>query len=235
MKKIRYYLPLIVLGLLLVNPLLAENEDRNVSPFSEIALHVPGKLYLEQGNTQSVKIEAKSSTMEEIITEVKDRKLTIRFKSKNYFFKTFNPGNIEIHITVPEVDGLSVSGSGDIIAEDEIETRILDLAISGSGDILLDDLKAERVKAAISGSGDIIIRDGGEATDFSVSISGSGDVKAGDFEAKDVVVRVAGSGNCSITANRSLKARIAGSGSVYYNGNPNIDSSVAGSGKVRKM
>ena len=234
MKKIRFYLPLIVLALLLANPLLAENEDRDVPSFSEISLRVPGKLYLEQGKTQSVKIEAKSSTLEEIVTEVKDRQLTVRFKSKNYLFKTFNPGNIEIHITVPEVDGLSVSGSGDIIAEDEISTRILDLAVSGSGDILLNDLKAERVKSAISGSGDIIIKDGGEATDFSVSISGSGDVKAGDFEAKDVVVRIAGSGNCTVTANGSLKARVAGSGSVYYSGNPSIDSSVAGSGGVKK-
>lgn len=235
MKKIRYFLSLVILGLLLVNPLLAENEDRNVPSFSEIALRIPGKLYLEQGTTQSVKIEAKSSTMEEIITEVKDRQLTIRFKGKNYFFKTFNPGKIEIHITVPEVDGLSVSGSGDIIAEDEISTRILDLAVSGSGNILLDNLKVDRVKTTISGSGDIVIKKGGEATDFSVAISGSGNVKAGGFDAKDVVVHIAGSGNSTVKANRSLKARVAGSGSVYYNGNPSIDSSVAGSGKVAKM
>lgn len=235
MKKIRYFFPLVVLGLLLVNPLLAENEDRDVPSFSEIGLRIPGKLYLKQGNTQSVKIEAKSSTLEEIITEVKDRQLTIRFKSKNYVFKSFTPGKIDIYITVPEVDGLSISGSGDIIAEDEISSRILDLAVSGSGDILLEDLKADRVKSSISGSGDIIIKDGGEATDFSASVSGSGDVKAGGFEAKDVVVRIAGSGNCTITANRSLKARVAGSGNVYYNGNPSIDSSVAGSGKVTKM
>ncbi|HKI87898.1 MAG TPA: head GIN domain-containing protein [Draconibacterium sp.] len=235
MKKIRIYFPLIILGLLLVNPLFAGNEERDVPSFSEIALRIPGKLYVKQGNTQSVKIEAKSSTLEDIITEVKDRKLTIRFKSKNYFFQSFNPGKIEILITVPEIDGLSVSGSGDIIAEGEINTRILDLAVSGSGDIVLDDLKADRVKSAISGSGDIIIKDGGEATDLSVAISGSGDVKAGGFEAKDVAVRIAGSGNCTVTANRSLKARVAGSGNVYYKGNPNIDSSVAGSGRVKKM
>jgi len=235
MKKIHIYFPLIILGLLLINPLFAENEKRDVPSFSEIALRIPGKLYVKQGSTQSVQIDAKSSTLEEIITEVKDRKLTIHFKSKNFFFQSFNPGKIEIHITVPEVDGLSVSGSGDIIAENEIETRILDLAVSGSGDIVLADLKTDRVKTAISGSGDIIIKDGGEATDFSAAISGSGDVKAADFEAKDVAVRIAGSGNCTVTANRTLKARVAGSGSVYYNGNPQIDSSVAGSGRVKKL
>ncbi len=235
MRKILYHLPLIILGLIIANPLLAENEDREVPSFSEISLRIPGKLYIEQGKTQSINIEAKSSALEEIVTEVRDRQLTIRFKSKNYLFRSFEPGKIIIHITVPEIDALSVSGSGDIIAEDEINTRILDLAVSGSGDISLEELKSERVKAAISGSGNIIIKDGGVADDFSTSISGSGDVKASGFEAKDVVARIAGSGNFYIKSNGSIKAKIAGSGSVFYNGNPSIDSSVAGSGKVQKQ
>ena len=235
MKSRLILLSFIILSVLVVNPVFGEDEKRDVPSFSEISLRVPGKLYVEQGSSQSVEIEAKSSTLEEIITEVTDRKLTIRFKNKNYLFKTFNPGNIVIRITVPEVDGLAVSGSGDIIAEDEINTRILDLGVSGSGDIMIEELKAERVKASISGSGDIIIKDGGEAQDFSVSISGSGDMKAGDFDAKDVMVRIAGSGSCSVTANGSLKARIAGSGNVNYKGNPSVDTSIAGSGKVRKL
>ncbi|MBN1987685.1 MAG: DUF2807 domain-containing protein [Prolixibacteraceae bacterium] len=235
MKTKIFILSFFLMFALFANPVLAEDEERNVPSFSEISLRVPGKLYLEQGQTQSVEIVAKSSTLEEIVTEVNGRELAIRFKNKNYLFKSFNPGKIEIFVTVPEIDGLSVSGSGDIIAEDDIKTRIIDLAISGSGDINLAELDAERVKASISGSGDIVIEDGGVADDFSVSISGSGDVKAGDFEAKDVVVRIAGSGNCTVSSNGSLKARVAGSGSVYYNGNPSIDSSVAGSGRVKKM
>ncbi|MCG6189085.1 head GIN domain-containing protein [Maribellus maritimus] len=235
MKTKIFILTFLFVTALFINPLFAEDEEREVSSFSEISLRVPGKLYLEQGKTQSVEIVAKSSTMEEIVTEVNGRRLTIRFKNKNYFFKSFNPGKIEIYITVPEIDALAVSGSGDIIAEDEIKTRILDLAVSGSGDINLAELDTERVKASISGSGDIVIGSGGVADDLSVSISGSGDVKAEDFEAEDVVVRIAGSGNCSVTSNGSLKARVAGSGSVYYHGSPSIDSSVAGSGRVKKM
>lgn len=235
MKTKIFFLSLLFLSTLVINPLFAEDEERDVSSFSEISLRVPGKLYLEQGSTQSVEITAKSSTLEEIVTEVNDRKLTIRFKKANYLFNSFSPGKIEIYVTVPEIDALGISGSGDIIAEDDIQSRIIDLAVSGSGDINLVELDAERVKASISGSGDIIIGSGGVADDFSASISGSGDVKAEDFEAKDVVVHIAGSGSCSITSNGSLKARVAGSGSVYYNGSPSIDSTVAGSGRVKKL
>lgn len=210
-------------------------EERAVPSFSEISLRVPGKLYLKQGPKQSVEISAKASTLEEIITEVKDRKLIIRFTGRNYLLKTYNPGKIEIFVTVPEVDGLSISGSGDIEAETEIKTRILDLVVSGSGDIQIDKLNAERVKTNISGSGDILI-DGGEIADeLSVTISGSGNVKASGFEAQNVAVTIAGSGNATVKTNGSLKARIAGSGNVYYRGNPNIDSSVAGSGSVKEL
>jgi len=233
MKKRILILGIILLGISMLNPVLAEDEERDVPSFSKISLRISGKVYLEQGETQSVKIVAKESTLEDIVTEVKDRTLNIRFPN-NYWFKKMDPGKIEIYITVPEVDGLSVSGSGDIIAED-IKTRILDLAVSGSGDINIDDLSAERISAAISGSGEIDIDSGGVADELSVSISGSGNFKGGDFEAENVSARISGSGNCSVTSNGSVKAKIAGSGSVYYDGNPSIDASVAGSGKVRKM
>jgi len=234
MKAKILFLSLLLLGTSFITTVKAEDEERDVPSFSEIALRIPAILYLEQGENQSVEIVAKSSTLKDIITEVKGRKLTIKFPVKNILLKDYQPGKIEIFITVPEIDGLSLSGSGDIFAE-EIETRILDLAVSGSGDILIEELDAERVKAAISGSGDITIEEGGEADDFSVTISGSGDVKARGFEAKDVVVRLAGSGNCTVTANNSIKARVAGAGNVYYDGNPSIDSSIAGSGRVKKL
>lgn len=234
MKTQSLFLSILFLMVITANKVNAEEEERNVPSFSEISLRIPAKLHVEQGKKQTIEIVAKSSTLEDIVTEVKNRQLIIRFPAKNYLWKNLQPGKIEIFITVPEIDGLSVSGSGDIVAEN-VKTRILDLAVSGSGDILIENLETERLKVAISGSGDIIIEEGGPAEDISVAISGSGDFKAREFEAKDVNVKLAGSGNCTITSNGSLKARIAGSGSVFYKGNPNIDSSVAGSGAVKKL
>lgn len=210
----------------------AEEESREVSAFSEISLRIPAKLYLEQGEKQSVEIVAKKSALEEIITEVKDRQLIIRFPNKSYFWKDFTPGKIEIFITVPEINGLSVSGSGDIINEGEINSRILDLSLSGSGKLILDDLKAERVKAAISGSGDMQLSGSGKAVDLSVVISGSGNFKGLGFASEDVNVKIAGSGDAFVHAANSMKIRVAGSGDVKYKGNPAIDQSILGSGKV---
>lgn len=232
MKNRIFYFTILIAGFFIANPVLAKDEMREVSPFSKIALRISAKVYVVQGDKQSVKIVADPKTLEEIITEVKDRTLNIRYPNNN-IFKRWNPGKVEIFITVPEVDGLNVSGSGDIVS-DEIVTRILDLVISGSGNITIDQLTAERVDAGISGSGNIRLKEGGVAEEFKVRISGSGNADARGFEAKNVDVQTSGSGSCSVISNGSIKARISGSGNVYYSGNPAIDSSVSGSGSVKE-
>ncbi len=147
----------------------ADQGTREVPAFSGISLRVPAKLHVTQGEKQSVEIVAKESTLEDIITEVKDRELVIRFPNKRYLFSSSNPGKIEIFITVPEVESLAVSGSGDIVNDGEINTRILDISVSGSGDVTLDALKAERVKVSISGSGDIRLSGPDKTSELSVS------------------------------------------------------------------
>lgn len=211
----------------------ADNQTRKVDPFNEISLRIGANVHLEQGQKQNLEIVAKASTLDEIITEVKDGKLIIRFPNKDYFWKTFQPGEITIYVTTPEINGLGVSGSGDIIAEKEIKSKTLEMAVSGSGNIKLSDLNAERVKSAISGSGDIILAGKNPAQDLSIVISGSGNLKGLDYSADDVSVKIAGSGNAGIEANKNLFVRVAGSGNVTYKGKPLIDQSIAGSGTVR--
>jgi hypothetical protein len=211
----------------------ADEQTRKVEAFSEISLRVSANVHLEQGEKQSLEVVAKSSTLDQLITEVKDGKLIIRFPNKDFFWKTFQPGEITIYVTTPEINGLGVSGSGNIIAEDEITTRSLELGVSGSGNIKLHNLNAKRVAGTISGSGDILLKGNTPAEDLSIAISGSGNLKAMDYSADDVSVKVSGSGNVSIEANKNLYVRLAGSGNVTYKGRPLVDQSIAGSGRVR--
>ena len=211
----------------------AGQENREVPAFSGILLRVPAKLHVAQGEKQSIEIVAKESTLEDIITEVKDRELVIRFPNKRYLFKRSNPGKIEIFITVPEVGSLAVSGSGNILNDGEINTRILDISVSGSGDVTLDALKAERVRVSISGSGDIKLSGPGKTSELTVSISGSGNFYGIDFPAENVDVKMSGSGNVDVYADNDLNIKSAGSGDVTYRGNPNINQTSLGSGTVK--
>lgn len=213
----------------------AEEQTRKVDPFTEISLRLSANVHLEQGDKQNLEIVAKTSTLEQIITEVKEGKLIIRFPTKNIFHNDFRPGEITIYITTPEINALNVSGSGNIIAEDEIKTKAMDITLSGSGNINLSELSAQQVKTAISGSGDITLAGKTTAEDLSVTISGSGNFKGMDYSAQDVSVKLVGSGNVDIEAKNNLYIRLAGSGNVTYKGKPAVDQSTTGSGSVKRV
>jgi len=209
------------------------SQTREVSAFTEISLRIGANVHLKQGNTQSIEVKGKDATIAKLITEVSDRKLVIRYPNDSWFTK-WNPGIVDVYVTMPQIDGLAISGSGSITSEGMIESRILDLMVSGSGDVKLADLKAEKVSATLSGSGNINIFGKHNATEFKGVISGSGNIKASDFPADNVDVKIVGSGNCRVNSVKKLFVRLAGSGNVYYRGNPAVDSSVAGSGVVRE-
>ena len=211
-----------------------KTEKRDLSVFTEISLKNDAKVILTQGATQSVTVTAKESTLEKLITEVKDRKLIIRYPNDTWFKSNWNPGEVEVYITIPQIDDLSVSGSGSIIADEKVESLILEVAVSGSGSVKLKDIKAEKFTASLSGSGNVVVSGKEPVGEFKGRISGSGNIKGIDLPTKNADITIAGSGNCHITANEKLTARIAGSGNVIYRGNPSIDSSVAGSGQVKE-
>ncbi len=235
MKTKLWIITFLWVGIILAKPASASSEEREVPTFSEVSLRISGNLYIEQGDKQQVRIVAKASTLDEIITEVTGRTLVVRFPAGNIFKQSFNPGKVDVYVTVPEIHSLSVSGSGDIIANSSIKSRILDLTVSGSGNINLNEVDSDRLKATISGSGDIILKKGKATSEFTVAVSGSGDIEAENLEAKIVDVKMVGSGNCNVHAAEFLKARVAGSGSVRYKGDPTIDSSILGSGRVKKL
>ena len=211
----------------------ADEQTRKVDPFTEISLRVGANVHLVQGAKQSVDIVAKPSTMEQLITEVKDGKLIIRMPNKNSLWSSFQPGDITINITTPTITGLSVLGSGNINADDEIKSKIIDLDVSGSGNIKLSELSAERVKTTISGSGNIVIAGKTTAQDLGIVISGSGNFKGMDYSASDVSVKISGSGNAGIEAKNNLYIRLVGSGNVTYKGKPAVDQAITGSGSVK--
>lgn len=204
-----------------------EKEERDVSSFSGISLGIAGDLYLTQGSSQKVVVQAEKN-LDEIETEVRDG--VLRIKTDNWSSRI---KGAKIWITMSEVESLNVSGSGTILAETPIRAAELGLRISGSGDIKIPELKGEEIEATISGSGDMTLA--GSAEEMDIRISGSGDVYADGLEVDECSIKISGSGGCRIDATEELDASVSGSGKVTYYSNPVVDARVSGSGKVRKV
>src|SRR5665647_3277475 len=83
------------------------SQKREVSAFTEISLRIGADVHLKQGEQQSVEVKCSESTLAKLITEVSDRKLVIRYPNDSWFSK-WNPGKVDIYITMPQIDALVI-------------------------------------------------------------------------------------------------------------------------------
>lgn len=206
-------------------------ETRDVNDFDEVILRIGGKVYIKQGNKNEVIVEADDRTMERVETNVRGGRLSIETNGRRWS-SSRGTGRVNVYITVKELNGVSISGSGDIIGQSVFKSDDFSASISGSGDIELE-IDAKNVSARISGSGNMELSGSAEYT--KLGMSGSGKYLAEDMKVDDYEISISGSGKSSVNAQENLDIRISGSGSVYYKGRPSVNSSVAGSGKVRRI
>lgn len=218
---------------LLIGFASAQKRTVDVGSFTELSLGIPANLYVKQGSNEKVEIECDDDTFDEIEFDRSGDRLAIRKEGKYNWRSGWRNSEVTIYVTMKEIEGLSVSGSGNLEGQGTFDVEDLDLAVSGSGDLEVA-IEGDELEMRISGSGSI--RLAGTADEAEAKISGSGKVKAEDLTVNIFDASISGSGSCYITVEDELEARISGSGSIYYGGNPNrVNSNSSGSGKVRKM
>ncbi|MBL7865665.1 MAG: DUF2807 domain-containing protein [Cyclobacteriaceae bacterium] len=249
MKKIILLLVLVASATVL---LPAQNrETRNVGTFTKIGYRVPGTLYLKQGSPAKVELEGPSDVLREIETEVDGDKLIIGKEHRWSNWGWNDRDKITVYVTMPDIKGLSVSGSGNLVAREKITTGDLDLNVSGSGSLTLEFSANGNVEADVSGSGDVDIK--GTCNNFDSDVSGSGKVIiAGTIQgmadfgvsgsgkisasgtAKEVKAGISGSGRvyAASLATDKCNVRISGSGDVEINVKEDLDATISGSGSI---
>jgi hypothetical protein len=202
------------------------SESRQVPEFRELRLEGRGKVALTQGNLSSIEVTTDDNIQPSIETEVTNGKLIISHEKG----KNLRPTTLNFTITVKDLEGISIAGSGDIIGNEEFNSERLYTDIAGSGDIAIK-VSVDSLESSISGSGSISLS--GSANSYDARITGSGDIDAFDLQTTDSSVVITGSGNCRIRVSDRLRAKITGSGDVLYKGDPRISQSITGSGKVK--
>ncbi len=232
MKKIRFVawvFLLTLLSTLFIYGQSTEKETRNLSGFTKVSFGVPGYLYISLGSDYKVVLEGDRDFISEIDTDISNGKLVIKRDS----WSSFNNKKVVVNITMPSIEALSVSGSGQAELVDALKTGSLKLGVSGSGRIYLNDISAENLDCGISGSGDIVLKGNGSVSNGDINISGSGKYAGESVKLDMADISISGSGSCLCHVTGSLEAHVSGSGNVAYLGNPKVDARVSGSGRVR--
>lgn len=206
-------------------------EVRSVAPFTRLALAGSMEVIVTQGSAQKVEVVGLPEDVKEIETTVNEGRLRIGTVQHSGINWHNLKGTVKVYVTMTTVQGLSVSGSGRLHADEPLTGKAVTLGVSGSGQ-LQAALQAEVLVTSVSGSGSL--RLSGSTRSLSAGISGSGRIEASQLKASTCEARISGSGNCRLNVAETLDAHISGSGNISYAGSPRVTSHVAGSGRVSK-
>lgn len=198
----------------------------NETGFRNIDVSAAMKVYLTQGDTYEVKIEAEDNILDLIKVEKEGDKLVFKFKNNISVSPT---KDIVIHVTAPDFHELGASGAGGFVSTGVIKTNELLVDLSGATKVKLN-VEVNKINIDASGSSKIILA--GNANQLGVDGSGSTKVEAYDLKTQKTTIDISGSGGANVYAERELNVEISGAGNVNYKGNPSISKDISGAGNI---
>ena len=207
--------------------------SRDVSDFDQVVLSGVGTLYITLGEEESFKIEAEENLLPYIETQVRSNRLEIGLSRERWNTAIQPTDPINYYLTVQELEGLELSGAGNIEVE-EIDAPGLRVVASGAGNILIGKLITDKFEAVVSGAGSCRIFDG-EVNFQDLRISGAGGYQAGDLKSQTTTIDISGLGGAKVWAEEALRVTISGAGSVDFYGSPDISQEVNGLGNINAL
>ena len=198
----------------------------DITPFSAIHLKGSAEINISQGMEQRVEIKAPENIIQLLNTSVVDNTWEIAFK------ECVRTGTLEINITIPDINAITITGSGNVKSRNNLNVEQMEISVTGSGNVDLL-LNCREIKTDLSGSGDIKL--GGSTINHEINISGSGNVNAFDFSSVVTKVKIKGSGDAKVNATEQIDANVSGSGNVEYKDTgARVISDIQGSGDIVK-
>ena len=208
------------------------SQTREVSGFTSVSIRYPAEVVIQQGSSESVKLEADDNLLPQLTTEVSDGELTITNDVSSWAERVNPTRPVHIMITVKDLGELSFSSAGRVEI-DNLETDSLKVRLSGAGELDIVKLAAGSFDCSMSGAGSMTAS--GEVDTLTLNVSGVGSFRGEDLSSVSAEVRLSGVGSVTVRAKETLTAQVSGLGSVRYYGNPQITQRVSGLGSVNKI
>jgi hypothetical protein len=202
-------------------------KDFAIGDFKHIESAGSFDVTVRTGSRASVRAEGPQKILDRLIVEVKGDELSIR--PRNGSFNWSRSGPVRIAVTVPELHGATLAGSG-TLSVDKVVADNFKATIAGSGDISLPSIAAKSVEFEIAGSGSGSLA--GQAEHAKYVIAGSGELDASKLITRELKLTIAGSGSLDANASGTATGEILGSGDARIGGGAKCTIEKAGSGSI---
>jgi hypothetical protein len=204
-----------------------------VGGFERIDVAGSYDVQVHTGAAPSVHAKGPEKDLERLVIEIKGDRLLIHSREDHGMFHLGwrSHGKISINVTVPQLSGADLAGSGDLRI-DNVRGDHFAGNLAGSGGLSLDNVEVKALDFSVAGSGSVQGAKG-SAQNVSLNIAGSGDIDAKGIVSQTASVSIAGSGNVAAHATNTASVSVMGSGDVDLTGGAKCEISKLGSGDVR--
>ena len=188
------------------------SEVRSLSGFSSISNAGSFDVYLTQADSFYVEVRGQGNLLPHVKTYISGSTLIVETQNSACLRNSIP---ISIFVSLPEINVLSLSGSG-LVSSEKLEDNLLEVVLAGSGQIMIDSLYGGKIILGNSASGGITTGyiDAGSVQAY---MSGSGTIDAG-----------------KVVSSAEIGINHSSSGSFYMNVEDgiNVNASLSGSGRV---
>ncbi len=203
-------------------------ETREVTePFSKIKATEGLRVYLTQGNSEGITVEADENLQELILTEIKDG--TLKIHCKEQIGKATSK---KINVNFKSITNLTSTSGSSVQSTNTIESDQLILK-SSSGSSMRVKVNANNLTCDSSSGSSLKVS--GETISLTAEASSGSNIKAGDLKAESSEVSASSGANLTVNTSKALIARASSGAGVSYYGNPEmIDADKSSGGSIRK-
>jgi hypothetical protein len=202
-------------------------KQREAGSFSKIKASSGIDVFLTQGSTESITVEADENLHKYILTEIRNGELNVYTE-----VGIRDAERKRVYVTMRNIQAIRTTSAGDVIGQTPVKSDILKLSASSAGSINLE-ITAREVEVNLSSSGDMTLT--GKADYLDATLSSAGDLNAFDLEVKEAKVTASSAGDADINVVEKIVARASSAGDITYRGNPRyIDAHSSSAGGIHK-
>jgi len=203
-------------------------QERTISKsFTTIKATEGLDVYLTQGNSESITVEADENLQDLIITEVIDGVLKIHTK-QNIGRSTSK----KVMVNFKDVSSIISTSGSDVYTTNTITTNRLDVKATSGSNMKLE-VKTSVLNCRSTSGSDIKVS--GKVETLTAEATSGSDIKAGNLIAQSSEVKATSGADITVNTSKKLIAKATSGGDIKYYGNPDtVEKSDNVSGSIRK-
>ena len=220
-----------------------ETEEYAFTDFTEVEIDSAFDFEIKQSGSYSIDVTADDNIIDYVQVSKDGQTLKISlgraldigsttFKIGPWIFPHLSSVTLKASVSMPQLNGLTVSGASHGTVSDFSSNEDLDITVSGASRVT-GDITADNVEFNISGASTIQLE--GSADDMTARISGASSFNLGDFTVNNANVNFSGASKGTINLRGRLDAKLSGASRLSYIGQPVMgDINISGASTLSK-